>query len=211
MTNGAGRFAVASQFKIIQRFFKKNSDGTYKYDVPSGDFDKEQIADHLCNLLNPKLTSFIFNIEQYDFYDDSMGFNDYLERFYVWGSTSFKLEDAIRFTVDANGNRSILNLAVAPLHDYQLEDGTYYKENFDLQSDDFTASIGNAFIKNNIDPSKIGRKVEIEFTQVPLAREPYTQDDFDAENNFITSSQIINPIEKLTLMKLGGDTLLNNL
>jgi hypothetical protein len=113
MTTGAGRFAVGSQFAIVNQFFKSTV-------LQAGVYTKQDLLQ-----LFPDLNDFLgANIQQRNFAD---GKDDLAERVYIWGSTAFQLQDAgLRFHIEADGRKWIENYAVIPRDDGKAD------ENFDL-------------------------------------------------------------------------------
>ncbi len=142
MTVGGGRFAVGRQFEIVNDFFTADSSR-----LPPGTYTKVQIA------VIFGLTDYGWNMQQYNYRD---GTDDYAERSYIYNSQAFQLADDVRFVVKVDGTRSIENFGIIPRTDVQ--------ENFDFDSDDPIAGISNIYLETHIDPSHIGRKVEINFT-----------------------------------------------
>lgn len=134
-----GRFASPAFFKLIEKFFSSGSI------VPSS-YTEAQMRQMLD--VDEK---FIVQ-KQWAFSD---GTDDYAERVYIWNSVAFEIDDASLFVVDANGDRRIENFAIIPLN--------RDRENFDFESKDGVASLGNGYLEGIVDPSGIGRKVFIEF------------------------------------------------
>ncbi|MCZ8066492.1 MAG: calcium-binding protein [Microcystis sp. LE17-20D] len=120
--------------------------------------------------------------------------DDYAERVYIYNSQRFKISDSAKFVVKADGTREIQNFYVEPLQD-----------NFDFVGGGIFASIGNAILEPLIDPSKIGRTVNINFTNVGTRTEKtYDKATFEADRlkiaswGGLASSTLYNGIIKLT-------------
>ncbi len=107
------------------------------------------------------------NIEQ-SFHDDGGG--DYLERAYIWNNTSFKISDETLFVIGEDGTRRIENLGIEPIggDDFNFESGP-------------VGEIANFFLEPRIDPSGIGRTVDIQFVGDTPAIEQYTQWNYDQD------------------------------
>jgi hypothetical protein len=90
MDSGAGRFAKAPMFDWIRNFF---NDGT----ILPGEYSKQQIAQGIYGL-----NYYGWNMQHYDWKD---GTDDYAERVYIYNSMSFKVFDAAKFVVEANGTK----------------------------------------------------------------------------------------------------------
>ena len=109
MTQGPGQYGYACLSPIVQAFFEKDDAGNYINAIPittSSRLDKTGVK-----ALFPDV-AIQFSIQQYDYDQGTAG---YAERVFIWGSSGFSLDDAVRFHVDANGDRYIANLAVRPL------------------------------------------------------------------------------------------------
>ncbi|KAF4513784.1 UNVERIFIED_CONTAM: hypothetical protein B566_EDAN011705 [Ephemera danica] len=152
---GPGRFVTPGAFTIVERFLNPwlysgsstLGPGTYTkndlytaFGIPEGDSRRW------------------VSIQQWA-YDD--GRDDWMERAYVWNTTAFKIVDDVRFVVEYNGNRYIDNYGI---REYV---NTEKPENFDLVGGDTAAWLFNSIAGPQIDPSKIGRKVNFTFTGTP--------------------------------------------
>ncbi len=170
--SGPGRFALASSFKIIGDFF----DEVKGYDVAQlfiGQTGNEVRLTKVqwANALG--LESYGLSIDHKDFDD---GMDNFAERVFLWGQTSFQISDAefvVTRTMKADGTftyaRSIENFAVLP----RLDTG----ENFDFVSSDGTTTQTQHVSQHAIDPSGIGRQVNIAFVD-DIARETFTEADY---------------------------------
>ena len=123
------------------------------------------------------------------FYND--GQDDVLERAYIWNTTAFKISNDAVFVIDKNGNRHIENFAIVPHSDRpdtRNRESPYGLEDFDFEGGGLS-NIINPYLKRNIDPSEIGKTVEIEFINKINVKPEYsgekgfTYDDFLAEEN----------------------------
>lgn len=153
METGAGRFANPYLFDLVKFFFQVSN-------LEPGSYDKAKFA----GLFH--LTSYGLDIHQ-GFYDD--GQDDYSERVYVWGSSRFKISDDARFVITESGERYIENFAIIP-------NGN---DNFDFVGG-WASEPANAFLEPRIDPSKIGRKVDIEFVG-NVVTETYRLSNFQSD------------------------------
>lgn len=159
METGAGRFAVGSQFELVQKFFEQ--------EVPVGSYTKQELANFF------DMDYIAWNMQQYN-YDD--GIDDFLDRVWVYNTMEFQISDnpKLRFIVKENGDKEITNFAVYPRKDTQ--------ENFDLETSDLVTLVLNDVSKRFVDPSGIGRKVNITFENFnSVSSKTYTQDDFRAD------------------------------
>jgi len=149
MATGPGRFAVGAKSSLVTDFmmeipFIGRVEGTRQV------FHK---AD-LIKLYNDSgvamnVADYNIGIQQYNYNDSA---NDYAFRTYVYNSSPFKVSDGADFVIEADGTRHIENYAIYALND-----------NFDFSSNNGIASIGNPALKAAIDPSGIGRQIEIKF------------------------------------------------
>lgn len=153
---GPGRFANVKDFEFIEAFFKPSksilpfmqTSSNLSYNLKPGTYTKQQIIDLL------KIEK-AFIKKVLGFYDD--GKDDLVERAYIWNTSGFMIDDGATFVVKANGERYIENFAIRPLK-WNGEE-----ENFDFQGGGWS-NLVNPILADNIDPSRIGRTVDINFT-----------------------------------------------
>ncbi|WP_411850172.1 putative Ig domain-containing protein [Stenotrophomonas sp. LGBM10] len=161
MTQGAGRFATAPKFQLVNDFFAP-PEGSATSGLAPGRYTKAQIAALL------GLTSYGLTLRQ-SFYDD--GKDNYVERSYIWATTDFKIAEDAVFVVGPNGERSIEGFAIEP------RDG----DNFDFEGGMVSELANNVLqLEEMVDPSGIGRKVTIEFGKA-VPRRTYTMADLIAD------------------------------
>ncbi|MCG8157337.1 hypothetical protein JMY81_21350 [Brenneria goodwinii] len=135
-----GRFTSPADFEIINKFFASD-------DLPVGSYNEQDMRD-LLDVDEKWIVQ-----KQWAFSDDT---DDYAARVYIWNSTAFEIDDRVRFIVEKDGSRRIENFAITPLN--------RGPENFDFESGDKLARLGNGYLEEIVDPSGIGRKVIINFT-----------------------------------------------
>jgi hypothetical protein len=161
MSDGGGRFAYASNCSLIHNFM-------LDYLMPGTTLDLS-LSKALAMFGGDKK----FTVQQYE-YNDSKADRGF--RTYVYGTTGFTIDDSknadkLRFIVTASGERRIENLRIRPSDD-----------NFDFESSNPITMIGNALtLEDDIDPSKIGRTVEIKYTDSSKSSLPigtYTNIEF---------------------------------
>ena len=162
MTTGPGRFALGSESAMVQAFFSTVSDLSWM--EPGKTYKKADIISHL--QLDPK--SDRITIRQVELADAA---SDYWQRSYIWNSGLFKLSDDVIFTVDTQGKRSINNYSVRP-----------YDEDFDFNGGGIIAAVANSVLEADIDPWKIGRKVNIKFVDGGMQTKTYTVADISSES-----------------------------
>jgi hypothetical protein len=159
---GAGRFAVGAQFELIKKFFEPAIlFGEYHTSIPVGTYTKQEINKIFV------LPYFGWIMKQLDYQDD---IDDYAERVYVYNSQEYKISDDAKFIVEADGTRRIENFSV----EYRQDPSTP-PENFDFVGGGNAAAVGNGFLQPRVDPSNIGRTVNINFTG-SLPGVTYTKD-----------------------------------
>lgn len=166
MTTGAGRFATGAQSALVQAFF--NSGST----LAEGIYSKAQLAGIL------GLSSYGINFQSYEYADAT---NDWAERTFIFGSQAFKLDDDVVFRVAADGTRTIENYRIVPNEAVQ--------ENFDFVSSNPLTILGNIYLESVIDPSTIGRTVNINFTGPGQTATTYTESDYLADLGDVTAWQ----------------------
>lgn len=168
--DGPGRFAAASDFEYVKKFFNENYQKP-AYRLQPGEYSKAEVMQHFG--LEKGWTSLTLAM-----YDD--GKDDLIERAYIWNTSAFMLDDRARFVVEPDGDRYIKNFAIRP----------YKKENFDFVGGN-TSEIVNGWLRSQIDPAGIGRKVEISFTGDAKTR-TLTQEDYRIEQNKSSHWSLIN-------------------
>ena len=164
---GPGRFAVGAQFDLVKGFFNSRPLLNPSNQISPGSYTKQQIAAYF-GLSN----DYGWNMRHIDYRDQV---DDYAERVYIYNSQRFKISDSAKFVVKADGTREIQNFYVEPLQD-----------NFDFVGGGIFASIGNAILEPLIDPSKIGRTVNINFTGTRTEK-TYDKATFEADRLKIAS------------------------
>ncbi|MHB8921045.1 MAG: calcium-binding protein, partial [Halothiobacillus sp.] len=161
METGPGRFALGSLSKLVQTFFDPATDLSWM--ELGGNYSKEEMV---LRLSLEKIDGGV-SITQSKL-DDGAG--DFIQRAYVWNSGAFKLSDEVTFSIDEKGNRKINNYAIVTNEAVQ--------ENFDFVGGGIIAGVSNSMNAGLIDPSGIGRKVEIKFTDDGLPKKTYGLSDF---------------------------------
>jgi Ca2+-binding RTX toxin-like protein len=157
--NGPGRFALGSLSALVQEFFDAGNS------IPPGQYNKSQMA----QLLGFGPNDWIgITIAQNEWYD---GKDDYGERTYIWNSGTFKIADDVSFVVDGNGDRYIDNYAVVPTG----------PDNFNFDSSNWVAQITADYLQDNMDPSRIGRTVELPFDNSSPTRSVYDLAAYNAD------------------------------
>jgi hypothetical protein len=175
METGPGRFAVPAQFELVQRFFNPSFNPT-----PGEYFS---VSKTVLNDLYFGLRSISWQMRQVN-YDD--GQDNLAERAYIWNNMAFQIADDsnIKFVIEADGTKKIENFRAYPRLDNQ--------DNFDFTSEGLAGIVGNFYLEPRIDPSSIGRTVNINFdkiSQIPPI-EVYTENDFyqDVTSNITAGS-----------------------
>lgn len=148
MQSGPGRFAVGSQFDLISKFFDP---GFFTPTVPPGRYSKVALAAKL------GLSYYGWVMNQFNYTDSSESRTDYVDRVYVWNTQEFKVSDSAVFVIEPSGRRFIEDFAVEP-RDIRGAD-----DNFDFVGGGFIAWLANDWLLPRVDPSRIGRTVDIEF------------------------------------------------
>lgn len=165
--SGPGRFATPNKFSVIQKFFNPLTDPA-SFQLAPGTYTKTQIFAAF------GVTVGWIGIDQSQ-YDD--GKDNFLERAYIWNKTAFMLRDGAKFVVESNGNRYIEDFAITPY----LSDNK--KENFDFTAGTTFGDIANSLLEPKVDPSKIGRTVEFDFTTQRTVQGRFTFDDYQSASS----------------------------
>ena len=188
---GPGRFITAADFSLISKFFimegasgiTEPREEAFFANLGEGRYTKAEIFERLGYTQNGKAVNRMYAgaKQTLGFYDD--GKDDLLERAYIWNSTSFKISDNAVFVVDKNGNRTIENFGIEPAKD----------EDFDFKGG-FFSNLVNPILEAMIDPSGIGKKVNIEFTG-KIETNTLTREKFFAEKSKKSAFSLVNALE----------------
>ncbi|HEY0488661.1 MAG TPA: VCBS domain-containing protein [Telluria sp.] len=162
INTGPGRFASPAGFKVVEKFFEPHfslaslmlKPGTYTKDQLYAEFGLDDFASRGITVRQA-------------YHDD--GKDNHTERSYIWNTTAFKIGDEARFVIAADGTRSIQNFSVVPFSSLKDENGKD-AENFDFSSSSFSSKVANNFLQPDVDPSGIGRTVDISFTGVKTTK-----------------------------------------
>ena len=168
MADGPGRFALGSQSALVETFFSTATDLSWMQ--VGHEYTKAEFITELTNHSVTLPGFYGIDIKQVEL-DDLSG--DYWQRAYIWNSGSFELSDDATFVMDASGNRSINHYAIKPNVDVP--------ENFDFSGDGLIADTYNFIFKDVIDPSGIGRTVNINFVDDISSNRTYAYSDYAAD------------------------------
>ncbi|MCF6273809.1 MAG: hypothetical protein L3J37_11590 [Rhodobacteraceae bacterium] len=178
---GPGRFALGSEFDIVDDFLGAPKEywiaqmnapvGVFAQFYQPGDpelrLTKKQFAEEILGY-DPATDFYGLNVANRSVAD---GNDDYAERTFIWGGTSFKLGDATEFVFRLDGEFTIENFSIEPLRN----------DNFDFDGGDLFTNLENNLLEQAIDPSGIGRQVDLVFTGDPRPTSTYTLADFEAD------------------------------
>jgi hypothetical protein len=179
---GPGRYALPAGASIIASFF----DGSLSSSLGITDANgvTRLTVEQLLSIDSSYVSQTSYTINQYIIDPAS---DDYMDRAYIWGSTSFTLTKSTTF-VWAPSGLSIENAAVLPFDD-----------NFDFISDNPFADIVNGVLKTLIDPYSIGRTVNLVFDEASknawesaAQGRVYTQANYSADLQLIEA--FVNPL-----------------
>ncbi|MDD5228344.1 MAG: hypothetical protein PHD53_06045, partial [Methylococcales bacterium] len=169
MTSGPGRFASPAFFDVVEQFFAPLEGELFKLAFPA--------STNLAPGIYSKYDLFTaFGIGkawvgiQQSLYDD--GQDNYLERAYIWESTAFQIDGNAKFVINADGSRYIQDFGIIP---YSVNGNT---ENFDLKSDSGFSKLVNFALEPLVDPSGIGRTVDIYFDGTRNLQNMFTHEDY---------------------------------
>ena len=175
---GAGRFVVASNSAMIERFFE-----TAAADYAAGVFGAEPGIVSLTKAeLNEiyGLNYFGIIVDNKEIYDE---LDDYASRVYIYGHIELVISEDARFTIYPDGRLEILNFSLS------VKSG----DDFDfLGGDGITTVGGSAILEPAIDPSRIGKTVKFQFDDATSYT--YTQASYSADvtraDSFSTASTV---------------------
>lgn len=165
----SGRFAIGSQFELINRFF---NDLIINVSGSPISFSKEGLGSFL------NIGSYGWNMSHKDWQDVK---DDYAERTYIWNTQEYQISDNARFIIEPNGDRRIENYAIEPRKFIDKFTGRreVSDENFDFigGNGDILVGFANNYLESLIDPSKIGRTVDINFIG-SIPKRVYTRESY---------------------------------
>ena len=171
MRSGPGRFANASEVPLVRAFM---NGGLVAENNQRQVFNMSYLAPLLDPNFNPTdpLKSFsVKNVIQQKNYSDAIDDRGY--RTYVWNSTAYFLNQNVNFIIEADGRRHITGLNLRPGDD-----------DFDFVSSDPIATAGAIPGLANVDPTRIGRTVDLKFdaaSKNALPTVDYAQANFRAD------------------------------
>ncbi|HEX7891781.1 MAG TPA: calcium-binding protein [Ramlibacter sp.] len=177
MRDGAGRFANGSQIEAVNAFMKGRI-----FAVPKGTAKTFSLQDVMQQLGAGSIQSHLLQSSYMD------GTDDHAMRTYVYQSGSFRIADGAQFVVNADGSREIRNFAILPFDD-----------NFDFESSSTITQIGNLSLEAKIDPTGIGRRVNIDFdpsSKAAVLRRTYAAQDY--LNDVATEARTYHPVDGLS-------------
>lgn len=186
--NGPGRFVVASNSVMMQRFFE-----TAAADYAAGVFSAHQDAstgivsmskdelDEIYGLTANNIWHGI-SVDNKWIYDN---LDDYAARTYIYGNISFKISEDVNFVIYPDGRLEVQNFSLEILNGNDSD--------WTTRVDDILTSLGNTVLKRAIDPSGIGQTVLLNFSDATSFT--YTQADYDADVIRAGSfSTVVNPL-----------------
>ncbi|MDO8335609.1 MAG: hypothetical protein Q7T74_02380, partial [Candidatus Saccharibacteria bacterium] len=183
MSTGPGRFALGPKSEMVQAFFSAVSDISWM--VAGVQYKKADIISHLQLTANSDQIS----IKQVELADTS---GDHWQRSYIWNSGLLKISDNATFSVDSQGKRSINNYSIRAFDD-----------DFDFEGGGPIAYVANAMLEPQIDPWKIGRKVNIHFVDTGLPTRTYTASDY-LTDGFNSISHVVSGGNSLKTLPAGA-------
>jgi Ca2+-binding RTX toxin-like protein len=159
----AGRFALGSMSELAYVFFEgfggAANGGTGA--IPGVEIGKDYTKKELIDILGLENQSSGISFQQYAYRDST---DDYAARVWIWNSSSFKLGDGVRFRIDVDADgqlvRKITNFYIQPDRRKVVDGRDVYEDfNFDTNDPLFRAFV--PYLQDCIDPSGIGRTVNI--------------------------------------------------
>jgi hypothetical protein len=122
LTTGAGRYAVPSSAKLVQKFFADSVSATPLLAAGTNTVAQIQTALSVTGGLGITVSNYLTD----------GGSSDYMERACIFGGSGFRLADTMTFTVDASGNYTINNIELIAR-----------QNDFDFQSANSIATVAN--------------------------------------------------------------------
>ncbi|WP_207500909.1 hypothetical protein, partial [Campylobacter geochelonis] len=180
--NTYGRFANASQTAVVKEFFDNSS-------LKPGIYARNDIV-----ISNDKGE---YNHSYKDMFFKGSDKEEWARRLYILNSQSFTVNSFAKFIVNKDGTKHIENLTMIP-----------YYDNFDFDSGSLVGNIGNnLYLKDDIDPYKIGKTVSIQYPSsselqnIHTNSKIYTFADYEndkrrynEEHSYISPADMLTPI-----------------
>lgn len=172
--DGPGRFVVASNSVMMQRFFQ-----TAAADYAAGTFSEHRDdatgivtmtkaqLDEVYGLTANKIWHGIA-VDNKWVYDD---LDDYAARTYIYGNISFKISEDANFVIYPDGRLEVQNFSLEVLNGNDFD--------WTTRVDDILTMMGNTVLKRAIDPRGIGQTVLLKFDAATSYT--YTQADFSSD------------------------------
>jgi len=166
-----GRFALLSEFPIVQFFFnfftqlepKISEDGSLTF------YSKDDL------LRLSGLTIASLNTVEYNHTD---AIDDVAVRSLIWGSLSFSIGGNPEFWVERDGSRSVRNFTITPR---QIVEPRYPAENYDYESGDLRTSLLESTLQSWQDPNQIGVSQLILFSGDAQLTSSYSLLDYQSD------------------------------
>lgn len=175
MDNGPGRFVNAAAFEVMHKFF---STTWFLPPSPPGGYTKDDLFMKWGMLGREQIHRRAAFVTQSDFAD---GRDDLLERAYIWQTTGFQIDDRARFFVAADGTRTVTEFGIKQYSSESANGITPANtENFDFTGGGAISNLAGSLLKPMVDPSDIGRVVNIPFTGLRTVKPLFTSADFNA-------------------------------
>lgn len=186
--DGPGRFVVASNSVMMQRFFD-----TAAADFAAGVFAAHQDSSTGIVMMSKDELDEIYgltanniwhgiSVDNKWIYDDV---DDYAERTYIYGNISFKISEDVNFVVYPDGRLEVQNFSLEILNGNDFD--------WTTRVDDILTTLGNTVLKRAIDPSGIGQTVQLNFDDAT----PYTYTQDNYKDDVIRAdkfSTVVNPL-----------------
>jgi Ca2+-binding RTX toxin-like protein len=175
---GPGRFALASKSALVEAFFSGSASNMFnEISIVNSTLPNAVSwlqADGSYRLTKEELAG-VLGLDAYGIHVANRsvadGYDDYAERTFIWGGTRAQLSSDVRFVIDPWGGRQIENMAIM----------NWGNDDFDFIGSDLITNLGNAALEHAIDPSSIGERVELRFTDYDPEGFTYTITDYQAD------------------------------
>lgn len=171
MKNGAGRYATAADFKMLENFFKASNlparNTPYSFDeIGNKIYGIERFNSWKNGFYSTTPgKGFTVAISQYGIDTSS---SDYVERAFIFGSTQVVVTPddlrKLQFFVRPDGSREIRNLRITPKDDNFDFIGGSSSQDASGRMLKMMVDTANAGFKKAIDPKGIGRSVPLVYT-----------------------------------------------
>lgn len=181
---GPGRFANAAKFELVSNFF--NDKAFLLQAAAAGSFDSYLDSSSGTFVLSKAQLAQVYSLPYYGLvvnqHTVSDSYADYSDRTFVWNTTEFQISDSAQFVIDPTNE-------MVTIKDFSVEPRRGVVENFDFEGGSWLTNIGNGFLQAALDPSGLGRLVQLQIVEGhdSLPKVTYTEEMYNLDVTKVAS------------------------